>query len=59
MWSGKEGEGWNIRKKVGYFRKNLTGKVERVERGRDDERIWFLREMICLRSFSLETTVSR
>lgn len=66
-WGGRPGEGWNMEKNEGYFWKNLEDVVgrfrwglskEAAERGRDFEgleMIWFLKEMTCLRSFSLST----
>lgn len=70
-WRGREAEGWNWVKRVGYFWKNFRAVLgrfkrglrrDREERGRDldgEERISFLTEMACLRSFSLETALSR
>ena len=68
---GMPGLGWKREKKEGYLWKNLEDVMERSrrglrreasERGRDlegSERIWFLKEMACLRSFSLSTAKSR
>lgn len=72
-WRGIEGQGWNWVKNEGYFWKNLRAVVvvgrsrwglskESEERGRDLEgelTIWFLKERICFKFFSFETTWSR
>ena len=70
-WRGSDGEGWYWVKRDGYFSKNFLAVFRRskwdLRREREEidkyfegeEMIWFLKKMTCLRSFSLETVVSR